>query len=273
VAKFLVSCAELTGMLGVPSIRVVDMRWPAGNGQAGFRQYLRGRIPGAAYLGFDATQAPDPAVTGRAPDPADLAGALAGIGVGDATTVVAYDDNHQFTAARLVWLMRAHGHRRVFRLDGGWPAWIRSGAPMETGDPGGLPPAVRPPLLGATGSAIADLDAVRAHQAAGLPIVDCRRDPSWAEDPRLIPGATRLPVRALMDPSGRFLAPSDIKAVAGTAGIDADRPLIAYCGAAISAAAVWLALNTAGITGVRVYDGSIGEWIAGGLPVLTPGGG
>ncbi|GAA2887816.1 sulfurtransferase [Streptosporangium fragile] len=271
--KLLVSCDELAGLIGVPSVRILDTRWPVGDGPAGRGLYHRSRVPGAAYLGFDATQAPRPQPPGRAADPGALAAALAGLGVDAGSTVVAYDDNHQFTAARLVWLMRAHGFERAFRLDGGWPAWLRSGGPVETGpartEPVSRRPVeTRPPLLGRAGPAVAGLDDVLAHQAAGLPIVDCRRDSSWAEEPRLIPGATRLPMRVLVDSSGLHLPPSRIRATAAAAGIGAGTPAIAYCGAAISAPAVWLALRSAGVTGVRVYDGSITEWVAGGRPLV-----
>jgi thiosulfate/3-mercaptopyruvate sulfurtransferase len=267
ITKPSVSCDELAGLLTTRSVRVVDLRWPAGDGPAGLRDHLRSRIPGAVHLGFDAIRAPDPATVGRAADPETLAATLAGIGVGEADTVIAYDDDHQFTAARLVWLMRAYGFERAFRLDGGWPAWLRSGAPVETGPVRRPGPAARPPSLTPTVPAIARLDDVRAHRAAGLPIVDCRRDSSLEEDPHLIAGASRLPMRLLLDPHGLHLPPVRIRAVAAEAGIGTDTPVITYCGAAISAAAVWLALATAGITDVRVYDGSIGEWVATGGPV------
>ncbi|MEV0969338.1 sulfurtransferase [Microtetraspora glauca] len=267
--KLLVSCEELAGLIGAPSVRIIDTRWPVGDGPAGRGLYRRSRVPGAVYLGFDATHAPSPQPQGRAAHPATLATALAGLGVGTDTTVVAYDDNHQFTAARLVWLMRAHGFERSLRLDGGWPAWLRSGGPVETGPTSWRPGTTRPPFLSQAGPAVAGLDDVLAHQAAGLPIVDCRRDSSWAEQPQLIPGATRLPMRMLVDSSGLHLPPSRIRSAAAAAGIGVSTPVVAYCGAAISAPAVWLALRSAGIAGVRVYDGSITEWIAGGRP-LSP---
>ncbi|MGW0594120.1 sulfurtransferase [Streptosporangium sp. NPDC002607] len=266
--KLLVSCDELAGLIGAPSVRILDTRWPVGDGPAGRNLYRRSRVPGAVYLGFDATQAPGPQPPGRAADPASLAAALAGFGVGTDSIVVAYDDNHQFTAARLIWLMRAHGFKRVFRLDGGWPAWLRSCGPVETGPISWRPGVTRPPFLSRTGPAVVGLDDLLAHQTAGLPIVDCRRDSSWAEEPQLIPGATRLPMRMLVDSSGLHLPPSRIRAVATVAGIDADTPAVAYCGAAISAPAVWLALRSAGVTGVRVYDGSITEWISSGRPLV-----
>jgi thiosulfate/3-mercaptopyruvate sulfurtransferase len=268
VERPLVSCAELAELIGAPSVRVIDTRWPVGDGPAGLGLYHRSRVPGAAYLGFDATQAPSPQPQGRAADPARLAAALTGVGVDAGTTVIAYDDNHQFTAARLVWLMRAHGFERAYRLDGGWPAWLRSGGPVETGPASPRSGVTHSPLPGPAGHAVAGLDDVLAHQAAGLPIVDCRRDSSWAEEPRLIPGARRLPMRLLLDSSGLCLPPSRIRATAAAAGIGTGTPAIAYCGAAISAPAVWLALRSAGVTGVRVYDGSITEWVAQGRPLV-----
>ena len=44
------------------------------------------------------------------------------LGIGDGDTVVAYDDDGGVVAARLVWMLRATGHRAAL-LDGGITAW------------------------------------------------------------------------------------------------------------------------------------------------------
>ncbi|MFU8876130.1 sulfurtransferase [Micromonospora sp. SL4-19] len=269
MASHLVSCGDLFEWMTRQSVRIIDMRWPVGAGSEGLRQHHQARIPGAVYLGFDAVQMADPAPVGRAIPPTALAETLLGLGVDDTTTVIAYDDNYQFTAARLVWLMRAYGFERVVRLDGGWPAWLRAGLPVEKGPPSNTRPTEGSLHLTHAVPAIARLHDVRAHVAAGLPIVDCRRASSWEEDPRLIPGASRLPMRMLLDSEGLGLPRSAILAEAAAAGIRPGVPAIAYCGAAISAAAVWLSLASAGISDVRVYDGSLTEWISTGQPLHT----
>jgi thiosulfate/3-mercaptopyruvate sulfurtransferase len=148
-----------------------------------------------------------------------------------------------------------------------WPAGLATGGPahrdgpIETGHPG------QGPRLGPDATTVTSLDDVLAQHAAGLPIFDCWRDASWADEPVLVPGAQRLPTRLLLDDDGLALPAERVRQVAAGLGIDGAGPVIAYCGAAISAAQVWLALRTAGLD-VRVHDGSTVEWYAPGLPTV-----
>ena len=54
---------------------------------------------------------------------------MASLGIGDADTVVAYDDQGGVVAARLAWMLRVTGHAAAV-LDGGIGAWE---GPLETG--------------------------------------------------------------------------------------------------------------------------------------------
>src|SRR5262245_51788041 len=72
---------------------VLDVRWRLG-GPPGLTDYREGHLPGAVFLDLATVLAAPPGVGGRhpLPDPAALAGALGGAGVGDGSSVVVYDD-------------------------------------------------------------------------------------------------------------------------------------------------------------------------------------
>lgn len=53
-----------------------------------------------------------------------------GVGIGDHSTVVAYDDNGDI-ASRRWWLLRYLGHDAVFVLDGGFKAWVGAGGRVD----------------------------------------------------------------------------------------------------------------------------------------------
>ena len=70
------------------------------------------------------------------------------------------------------------------------------------------------------------------------------------------------PAGALIDPStNRFLDAGGLAAHFAAAGVDDDRPVIAYCGGGISATVDLFALRLLGRDG-RLFDGSLTEWSA-----------
>ena len=62
-------------------------------------------------------------------------------GIGPGVRVVAYDDASGSVAARLWYLLRAHGHDDVAVLDGGIAKWVAEGRPVATAGPS-VEPAV-----------------------------------------------------------------------------------------------------------------------------------
>ena len=138
MASPLISAAQLATHLDDPSWVVVDCRFTLTDPSAGLAAYARSHIPGARYANLDDDLArhPGPA-DGRhpLPDAADLAARLGTWGIGNDSTVVAYDEASGAMAARLWWLLGWIGHDRRLVLDGGFAAWNAAGLPVETGEP------------------------------------------------------------------------------------------------------------------------------------------
>ena len=94
------------------------------DGRSAEAAYLQGHLPGAVFVDVaTALAAPDSPEKGRhpLPTPEDFAAAMSRAGIGDDTTVVAYDDVGNVMAARLIWMLRTTGHRAAL-LDGGLSA-------------------------------------------------------------------------------------------------------------------------------------------------------
>ena len=53
------------------------------------------------------------------------------MGIGDTTTVVAYDSNGGLWAARFWWVLNYYGHSDVKVLDGGWKKWFDEQRPIS----------------------------------------------------------------------------------------------------------------------------------------------
>jgi thiosulfate/3-mercaptopyruvate sulfurtransferase len=211
------------------------------------------------------------------PGPADFARAMAALGIGDDSMVVAYDGYGLMSAARAWWMLRSFGHDQVAVLDGGLPKWQREGRPLESGEPGlrtaSFTPRFRPDLVRSRQQMVANL-ASKAEQ-----VLDARSAGRFAgvePEPRAglrgghIPGSRNLPFTQLVDPESKtVLPPEALRARFAAAGIDPARPVVTTCGSGVTACVLALGLAQIGAPDAAVYDGSWSEWGQGDTPVET----
>ena len=266
----LISPEELARRLDDPTWVVVDCRWTLTDPAAGPAAHARSHIPGARYanLDDDLSRRPSPS-DGRHPLPAaaDFAARLGSWGVGNSTTVVAYDEASGAIAARLWWLLGWLGHDRRLVLDGGFAAWTAAGLPVEARMPRWQPAHFVPRAL-ADDSVVEAAD-LPALQAAGSLLVDVRAAPRYRGEQEPIdpvaghvPGAVNRPGSVNIDANGRFRASEALRGeltelLAGRS----PRELIAMCGSGVTACQLLLALEVAGLDGAKLYAGSWSEWI------------
>jgi len=266
----LISPEELARRLDDPTWVVVDCRWTLTDPAAGPAAHARSHIPGARYanLDDDLSRRPGPS-DGRHPLPAaaDFAARLGSWGVGNSTTVVAYDEASGAIAARLWWLLGWLGHDRRLVLDGGFAAWTAAGLPVEARMPRWQPAHFVPRAL-ADDSVVAAAD-LPALQAAGSLLVDVRAAPRYRGEQEPIdpvaghvPGAVNRPGSVNIDANGRFRASEALRGeLTELLGGRSPRELIAMCGSGVTACQLLLALEVAGLDGAKLYAGSWSEWI------------
>ena len=140
--EFLVSTDWLAARLDEPTIRMLDCRYAFDHD--GHDDFVTGHIPGAVHLNWETELCdPDAPVAFMIAPPERVQAVMQGLGVGDDTTIVAYDQEGGHFAAR-VWLVLArYGHGAQLRiLDGGWTAWTQEGRPTTQAMPDAAPSAV-----------------------------------------------------------------------------------------------------------------------------------
>jgi thiosulfate/3-mercaptopyruvate sulfurtransferase len=223
--------------------------------------YLGGHVPGARFVSLEGvlSSAPD-GIEGRhpLPTPSDFARHLGALGVGDETTVVAYDRSGGSLASRLVWMLRILGNDAAL-LDGIWSD------PLEVG----------PTSFAATQrtvrdwpiTALANAQEVVEHVRAGGVVIDSRDRARYAGEVEPIdavaghiPGAINVPFGENLDADGRFRAGEDLAGRFADAASD-DDPIV-YCGSGVTACHNALAMEHAGLGLPRVYVASWSGWSA-----------
>ncbi|MEL6984235.1 MAG: rhodanese-like domain-containing protein, partial [Actinomycetota bacterium] len=278
----LVSTEELAASLGADDLCVFDCTVYLRRGdddyviEPGRADFEAGHIPGSAFLDQVAELSdPDSALRFTALDPDALAAAFAARGVGPDTQVVLYDRAFNMWATRVWWLLRSIGFDRASVLDGGWKAWSADGHDVESGAGASYPAAElsatpRPGLI--VGQA--EVEAATANDQVCLinalsPEVHDGSDTTYGR-PGHIPSSTNVFAVSLVDPETHRYRPVDeLAATFGEAGVD-DGRIITWCGGGIAATSdAFILTALLGRDDVAIYDGSLSEWVAAGLPLET----
>ncbi|GAA4903106.1 sulfurtransferase [Tessaracoccus lubricantis] len=248
---------DLAWLQAHPDVVVADVRHYL-DGRSGAEAYAHGHLPGAVFVAMDDVLA-DPPTPERGrhplPDPQRFAGGLAAVGIGEDSTVVAYDDAGGAMAGRLVWLLRVLGHDAAL-LDGGLGAY--------PGELTTVVPQPRPATFAVRDwpdEAFATID----EAADGGVVIDARaaerfRGEIEPIDPKAghIPGARNFPLDGNLAADGRFLSVPELRA--RFAGIDDAARVISYCGSGITACHNLIALEYAGLGRARLYPGSWSQY-------------
>ena len=251
-------------------------------GADAYQRYLAGHLEGAQFADLDkdlATKPEDPAYGGRHPLPplSEFSKLLGKWGITPQSHVVVYDDKAAaFGGARLWWMLRAIGHKKVQVVNGGLQAAVNAGVPLST-EPYTAQP-VQPYPLPAAYSGTVDIEqAGEAAKDSKKMVIDVRETPRYLGQTEPIdliaghiPGAVNLPYTLNLDTAGKYLSPDELKSnyekLIGNVQPD---EVIVHCGSGVTACHTLLGMDYAGISGPKLYVGSWSEWSRRDLPIAA----
>jgi thiosulfate/3-mercaptopyruvate sulfurtransferase len=266
-SPWLVSTDWLATRLGAPDLVVVDgSYYIPGTKRDAAAEYLAGHIPGAVRFDIETIADHANALPHMLPGAEQFAREVGALGIGEQDTIVVYDGAGLFASPRVWWTLRMFGAEKVFVLAGGLPRWKAEDRPLETG---AVKRAPRSFAARQTPAAVASLAQVQAALAGkSVQVVDVRpadRFRGETPEPRPglrcghMPGALNVPYTALIE-NGALVPAERIRQALAAGGVDIEKPIIASCGSGVSAATLWLALDSLGKAPKALYDGSWAEW-------------
>lgn len=266
-SKWLRSTEWLAERLNAPDIVVVDGSWylPPQN-RSGRAEYMSNHIKGAVFLDIDEVKDPSSDLPHMMPTGVQFSSHMKRLGIGDGQTVVVYDGAGLFSAARVWWMFRAFGVERVFILDGGFPKWVAENREVESGEVKRQPRHFTPRLNVGMVADKADIKKALANGSAQ--VVDARpadRFKGLAPEPRAgvksghMKGAKNVPFQEIVK-NGHLASNETLAAAFAKSGVSPSQPTITTCGSGVSAAILWLAMDSVGQTPTAIYDGSWAEW-------------
>ncbi|MFD0589491.1 sulfurtransferase [Paenibacillus sp. GCM10027627] len=264
----IVSLEWLKERLGEPGLVVADCRFVMGQPDAGRSLYETSHIPGAIYMDLEKDlSAPVEEHGGRhpLPDIFDLTVTMSRAGIGNETTVVAYDDQGGAMASRLWWLLKYLGHEKVYVLDRGFAAWTEAGFPVSSEQPEVAQASFLAEVRHSMLVEMAEVQELLGSERVTL--IDSREAPRYRGEVEPldrvaghIPGAINRFWKEGLDATGAWK--EEAAQAERFSDLDGDRELIVYCGSGVTATPNVIALQEAGFSKVRLYAGSWSDWIS-----------
>lgn len=255
----LLAPAELAARLDEPGLLLIDLCAP--------EVYAQGHIAGAVNLAYAALVRAAPPVMGLLPDMAQLSSVLSAIGLTSDAWVVAYDNEGNGRAGRLLWTLAALGHTRLSMLNGGLVAWLAENRPVsqasvmptasdyaaQLANPGVV--ADKNYILGRLGeSDFLALDARTAAEYRGEDVRSARGGH--------IPGAGHLNWLDTMNPANatQLLPDADLRRLLEERGVTPDKEVVVYCQTHHRSSHTFIVLKHLGYPRVRGYAGAWSDW-------------
>lgn len=280
---YLLEPLQLAALLPNENLLIVDV---------GARQtYAQQHVPGAVHLDYRSLICGQPPAPGLLPPPAKLQSVLHACGLRADQHVVAYDDQGNGNAGRLLWTLEVLGHPHASLLNGGIGAWCNDRQATEAeswAERAAQPPATDTPPgnyfpiarereqpereRGATAiqcAVLADQDYVLAALAdERIMLLDARSAEEYngLKSPSLrngkIPGAVNLNWLDTIDHHNqlRFKPAAALRKMLAQLGIERDKEIIVYCQTHHRSSHTFVMLRYLGFDKIRGYAGAWAEW-------------
>lgn len=264
----LVSTDWLAGELDSGDLRIVDASYhlPAA-GRDAAAEFAAAHIPGAVFLDLGNLVDAAAPVENTLPSAEKFASRMQGLGIGDGSRIVVYDDSDVKTSARAWFMFRMFGSHRVAILDGGLAKWKAEGRPLASGRQS---PRHRHFTAWSDGARLRTKpDLLRNLESGAEQVVDARATPRFTgaeAETRAgiasghIPGSRNLPYKKLFNQDGTYKGPDGLRDAFAQAGVDLSRPVVTTCGSGVTACVLAFAMHLLGKDDFALYDGSWTEW-------------
>ncbi|CAI2371175.1 unnamed protein product [Moneuplotes crassus] len=257
-------------------------------GESAHQEFLKKSIPTAVFLDTS-RHLFDTGSDGLHPYPTkeQVITAMQNIGVTLDDKIVLYSQSGKhMSTARVYHILKAYGFHDVTVLDGGLHKYIQDGHPTVPGVDYSGPPSVIEDLADPSPYMI-DMDEIIEFAHGNRPnmqIIDSRDIESYyGKDPGLlagylpgvkqghVPGSINIPYYHFIDPVDQtFLEPLEIEQILVSYGIDKTKDIVLMCRTGNTSKILYLILEIAGYSDVKLYDGSWYEYGAGNGPVHNP---
>ncbi len=252
-------------------LKVIDASYclPA-SGRNAMEEFKSRHIPGSTFFDLNDISDESAGLPPMLPSSRVFAEKVGALGIANKHQLVIYDSMGGFmAAARVWWMFRLFGHKKVAVLNGGLPRWDRKEKPTQAGlreaQPTLYEASFNPALVRAFKQMRANVDTGKEQ------VIDARSAENFAgkglepfpvKRTGHIPGSINLPFEDLMTPHENHLyrPAGEISQAFEKSGVGPNKPIVCICRSGITASVVFFAAHLIGHSEIAVYDGSWAEW-------------
>ncbi len=241
--------------MGKPDVIFIDTR--------NYWKYAKGHIPGAFSLELFAFHWVDTSSEGMKAFAKEMRMLFGSLGISPRSSIIFYQNNSGYDAARGVWLLNLLGHDKTRMLDGGLNRWKRLKYPVSKEDPEPrksqvFADKINEEVLATRESLTTSLSNKSAQ------VLDVRNDGEYdatyrrARKSGHVPNAIHSEWTRALRRDGSLKNAVDLEKLYSS--LDPKRKTITYCQSGYRAAHSWLVLKSLGFENVQNYLGSWYEW-------------
>lgn len=257
-----VTTAWLNNHLTNEEVIILDARYSPTDANYGSTEYEKEHILNARHVDIAILTNGQSDYGGAKPlpYPDELANIFASIGINEQSTVVIYDDYIKPEAARVWWLLKFIGHKKVFVLNGGFAEWKEADFPVTQ----------KVPVIQATNYtptpqwqvALKKREVEKIVRQGQTYLIDARNENAYAGEPGNpghITGASNYFWQRHLN-GNKLKSLADIKV--SLYEYELSDPIVHYCGSGIAACFNYLIFDELGYSNIKLYPGSFSDWSA-----------
>jgi len=268
--KELVETNWLKENLNNPEVKIIDGSWHMpGSGLNATEIFKKKHIPNSIFIELEEISDQNSDLPHMMPTENNFSKKISSYGIKNDDQLIIYDAHGIFSAARIWFVFKAFGHKKVSILNGGFPAWIDSGGKISDQinnlEPTNYQAKLNNFLIVSYKEIFNNLSKNKYQ------IIDARspdRFSGLAEEPRPgmksghIPNSKNLYFNDLIDPNTKkFIEKEEIEKLINNQGIDLSKDTVCSCGSGVTACILKFALELLGKNqNIRIYDGSWSDW-------------
>ncbi|MDL4772874.1 MULTISPECIES: sulfurtransferase [Thermomonosporaceae] len=259
---------------------LVDAEWVASNLDApalvlvevdeDVSAYDKGHIRGAVKIDWK-TELQDP-VRRDFVDKTGFEELLSAKGIANDDLVILYGGNNNWFAAYAYWYFKLYGHENVKLLDGGRKKWELDSRELVTDVPSRPATGYKAKDQDLTIRSFRDevvdsigskglIDVRSPDEFSGKLLAPAHLPQEQAQRAGHVPTARSIPWSKAANDDGTFKSDDELRKIYGDAGVDLNKPIIAYCRIGERSSHTWFALRELlGLPDVKNYDGSWTEY-------------
>ncbi|EMH80642.1 rhodanese-like sulfurtransferase [alpha proteobacterium HIMB114] len=267
----IVDVVWLENNLNNENIIILDCSWHLPNTQrSGKEEFKKERIPGAIFFDIDEISEQESPFPHMMPTEDYFSDKVSELGVSNDHHIITYDSLGVFSSARVYWMFKQFGHKKISILDGGLKFWKIKNKKIETSAPN---KKIKTNYLAQLNrSKIKGFEDVKKNtQTKEFKLVDARpsgrfngTDPEPRKDLQSgnIENSLNIPFNIIVDAeTGCFKNKEEIEKIFKEKNIMKKDSLVFSCGSGVAACVVGAAYeNLNNIDNYNVFDGSWTEW-------------